>query len=92
MKPSPHHWTREDDLAVLYVYRFGTDKLGREMQDIAKSMGISLGSFKIRIQNFAAIDGKGGMDHFALLSKEVYDEHKQTDEEKLRRLAFPDSK
>ena len=89
MKPLPHHWTREDDLVVLYVYRFGTDKLGCEIQDIAKSKGISLGSFKLRIQNFAAIDGKGGMDHFAVLSKKVYDQYNQIAEEKLRKLAFP---
>jgi hypothetical protein len=88
MKPH-HHWTREDDLVVLYVYRFGTKKLGCEIEEVAESKGISLISFKMRISNFAAIDGKRGLNHFAAISKEVYDQHNQTTEEILRCLAFP---
>ena len=86
-----HHWTREDDLAVLYVYRFGTENLGYKAQDVdvAQSRGIPIGSFKMRLANFAAIDGKGGLKHYAKISIEVYDKHDKTPEKTLHRLAFP---
>ena len=87
--PPRHHWTREDDLVVLYVYRFGTENLGCTLEDVAQSRGISFNSIKMRLSNFAALDGKGGLGHYGKISKEVNDQHKNTPEDVLRRLAFP---
>jgi hypothetical protein len=84
-----HHWTREDDLVVLYVYRFGIEKLGCTLEDVAQSRGISIGSFRMRLSNFAAIDGKGRLVTYGEISKEVYDQHNKIEEKTLRRLAFP---
>jgi hypothetical protein len=88
--PARHTWTWEDDLVVLYVYRFGIDKLDCEIKDLAEARGITVGSFNARLKNFAALDGKSGLDHAANISKEVYDQHSETDEKTLRGLAFPD--
>jgi len=85
----PHHWTVEDDLVVFYVYRFGTDKLTCTIKDLAQLRGITIGSFKMRLANFAAIDGKPGLDHYGKISKKVYDLYNKTDEKTFRRVAFP---
>jgi hypothetical protein len=85
-----HHWTDSDDLAVLYVYKFGTENLPYSIKDIAARRGNKPGSFRMRIQNFQALDGKGGLDNFAKLSKDVYDRYQNLSEQELRRIAFPE--
>ncbi|HET7437383.1 MAG TPA: hypothetical protein VFN10_21945 [Thermoanaerobaculia bacterium] len=81
-----HHWSEADDIAAFYVYRFGAEKLGQSVTDIAHSFGIKPGSFRMRIKNFQALDGKGGLENWASQSEEVYRRYGRADEEALRRL------
>jgi hypothetical protein len=83
-----HDWTWEDDLVVLYVYLFSTEELNCTVDDIARWRGIATGSFKMRLKNFAFIDGNPGLSHYGKTSKDIYDKYKDTDEKTLRRLAF----
>jgi hypothetical protein len=88
----PHKWTRNDDLIAFYVDKFGIDKLPNKPSEaeIAASLGIEPGSFKMRIQNFRALAGKGGLEHFARQSKDVFEEYNSLSEPELRRKAFPE--
>lgn len=81
-----HHWTEADDIAALYVYRFGTERLGTSTTDLARSPGIKAGSFRMRVKNFQALDGKGGLENWAHQSERVFERYRNVSEETLRRL------
>jgi hypothetical protein len=85
-----HHWTESDDLAALYVYKFGVENLPYSQDEIALRKGIKPGSFRMRIENFRAIDGEGGLDHFSKLSMGVYERYRNLSVAELRRKAFPE--
>lgn len=81
-----HHWSEADDIAALYVYRFGVARLGTSTTDLARSRGIKPGSFRMRVKNFQALDGKGGLENWADQSERVFHRYANVDEETLRRL------
>ena len=83
-----HQWTESDDLAALYVYKFGVGNLPYSQEEIAVRRGIKPGSFAMRIQNFQALDGKGGLDNFARQSKDIYERYQHLSEADLRRIVF----
>jgi len=85
-----YQWTESDDIAALYVYKFGGEHLPYTIEEIAKKKGIKIGSFKMRIQNFGALDDKGGLNNYAKQSKAVYERYNTLSEAELRRLAFPE--
>ncbi len=67
-----HHWTKNDDVVAYYLYRFGADELDLSLEEIAEKLDMSARSMRMRIQNFQALDGKGGLSNAARLSKNVY--------------------
>ena len=81
-----HRWSEADDVAALYVYRFGAEKLGITITDLARSRGIKPGSFRMRVKNFQALDGKGGLENWADQSEQVFRRYCNVDEESLRQL------
>lgn len=81
-----HRWTEADDIAALYVYRFGTDRLGMSMADLARSRDITTGSFNMRMRNLGAIQGDGNLTHVAQQSRRIFDLYSDAMEEQLRRL------
>lgn len=86
----PHQWSREDDIVAYYLYRFGVEYSIPSMSDfkaISKILGMSEASLKMRIGNFQALAGAGGLEHYAKLSKEVYDEYKISSKDNLLRRA-----
>jgi hypothetical protein len=85
-----HQWTEGDDLAALYVYKFGVEKLPYSIEDIAARKGIKVSSFRMRILNFQALDDRGGLENYAKQSKEIYDHYRKLPEADLRRMAFPE--
>lgn len=85
-----HRWTEEDDAAAPYVFRFGTDGLPYSVQMIAKRRGIDPGSFRMRVGNFKAIAGEGGLQNFARQSAQVYERFGRASRESLRAIAFPE--
>ena len=86
----PHSWTRSDDLAAFYVSKFGVAHLPYSIGEIATSKGIKVSSFKMRIQNFYALAGKGGLENYAKQSKDIYEDYKDLSERALRQIAFPE--
>lgn len=83
-----HRWTEADDVVAFYVYRFGVENLARSVTDLARSRGIKPGSFRMRMENFQALDGKGGLANWADQSEQVFHRYRDLDEEDLRRLVM----
>ena len=86
-----HRWSEADDIAALFVYRFGADRLGTTTTDLAHSRGIKPGSLRMRIKNFQALDGKGGLENWANQSEQIFRRYRTASEETLRALILPAS-
>ena len=71
-----HKWSKEDDIVAYYLYKFGPESLMIRIGDISSILGMSESSLIMRIRNFQAIDGAGGLQNYAKLSKKVYEEYK----------------
>ena len=82
--PARHKWTEEDDIVALYLFRFGDDSLSLPLDDIGAMLGMGAGSLLMRIGNFRAIDGGGGLSNYARQSKEIFEKHKATPKGDLR--------
>lgn len=87
-----HRWSEQDDLAALYVYLHDVNNLSWSMEEIASQLGIGFKSFKMRLRNFRAIEGRGGLGNYAQQSHRIYERYKNTTEPELRKVAFPDQK
>jgi hypothetical protein len=81
-----HRWSEAEDIAALYVYRFGPERLGTTMTELARSLDIKPDSFGMRVKNFQALDGKGGLENWANQSEQVFRRYGTVDEVDLRRL------
>jgi hypothetical protein len=79
-----HHWSEADDIAALYVYRFGAERLGTTSTELARSRGIKPGSFDMRVRNFGAICGDGNLTHVAQQSRRIFALYADVAEEQLR--------
>jgi len=83
-----HTWTEQDDLMILFVHKFGIEKSPIAKKEIAKIIGVSLGSVSYRIGKFKAIEGIGEATHYAKLSLTVYTKYSDLNEMELSQLAF----
>jgi hypothetical protein len=86
----PHKWTYQDDLVVLYLFKFGNDKIPHTMDQIAENRNMSLGSLIMRLSNMSAVAGQGGLSHFGKITQKVYSDHNNKTEPELKELAFPE--
>ena len=85
---SNHTWTLQDDLMILFVYKFGAESCPISKQQIADKIGVSLGSVSYRIGNFKAIDGIGKATNYAKLSKKVHTDYSEFSMAELKQQAF----
>lgn len=83
-----HSWVEQDDLMVLFAYKFGFNHSPLNKKQMAERIGTSEGSVGYRLANFAAIEGKGRTDHYAILSKHVHSKYGHLPLEQLKKLAF----
>jgi hypothetical protein len=79
-----HQWTENDDIVALYLYRFGPDDLPFGIAKISETLGMKAGSLKMRIGNFQAIDGQGGLSNAAIQSRKIYEVHAKASKDELR--------
>lgn len=86
-----HRWSVRDDLAALYVHKYGYRRVAPSLAKLADSLGIKIGSFRMRVGNFKALDGPGGLGNAAQQSRDVHKRYGQLSEPELRALAFPNS-
>lgn len=85
-----HHWTGEDDLVVLYLYRFGTEDLPYTIGSIARERGMSSASLRMRIGNMKAVAEGGGLGHYGKITEAVHSKWKSASKARLRAIAFPE--
>lgn len=83
-----HKWTKEDDLMIFFIHKFGIDNCPLSKNEIATKIGVSLGSVSYRIGNFKALEGIGKATHYAKLSAEVLKNYSALSEQELKELAF----
>src|SRR5262249_51377726 len=82
-----HHWTEQDDIAALYLYKFGSLGRAPTIDAVARNRGMSADSLRMRVSNFHAIDTGSGLSHSAQLSTSVYPRYANLSEPELRKLA-----
>jgi hypothetical protein len=63
----PRKWTELDDMAALYIYKFGEGTLMGAF--LCAKLKITRAGFAKRVQNFQAIDGQGGLSNYAQQSR-----------------------
>jgi hypothetical protein len=80
----PHKWNTHDDLTAFYVCKFGPDGIASSKREVADRLGIPAGSFNMRVGNFKALLGLGGLDNYAQQSAAVYNANKDKSEADLR--------
>ena len=76
-----HKWTKEDDILAFYLYRYGEYNL-ISLESVAQHIGFTnTVSLKMRIENFRAVNKRGGLKNYAQLTKQVYDKYRNIDQE-----------
>jgi hypothetical protein len=83
-----HRWTEKDDIVTLYLFKYGEEDLPFSMESISKKLGISIGSLRMRIANFKAINGQRCLEHFGKISERVYRKHYKTSKDELKSLVL----
>jgi hypothetical protein len=83
-----HHWTQCDDIVALYLFRFGSSNIGLSIEGIAKKLGMSYASMKMRIRNFQSLAGGRGLPHIAEQSKSIFTRFGSLSELELRARAI----
>lgn len=64
-----HKWKTTDDIAALYLYKYGSDS---EIEIVSKKLGIKLDSLKMRIQNFRYLDKNKGLRKYSKQTELIY--------------------
>ena len=71
-----HNWTRNDDILTFYLCRYEDDNQINN-ESVIRYMGFSNdSSLKMRIQNFKHLDTGKGLANYANLTREVYEQYK----------------
>ncbi|HAL30358.1 MAG TPA: hypothetical protein DCP20_06545 [Coriobacteriia bacterium] len=83
-----HAWSESDDVAALYLYRFGERPPIATIAGVAKASGMTEASLRMRMGNFKAIDLGSGLDNWAKQSESVFRRYADASEEELFRIAF----
>lgn len=84
MSANRHRWSEGDELVALYLQRHECARLPYTVSEIARRMGVEDGTLRMRIGNFKALDGPGGLRNWAKQSERVYLENRYLDEPRLR--------
>lgn len=88
-EPFPRHlWSENDDIITLYLYKFNADQLPYTLEQVVEKLGVTIGSFKMRRNNFKFLDGKGGLQNFSEQSRKIYEDYKSKTEEELRKIVL----
>ena len=76
-----HYWTREEDIVAYYLFKFSGDEIWLNFNEIADCLEVTKGSLRMRVANFQALDGPGGLSKASQLSLEVYSVYKDIPKE-----------
>lgn len=85
---SGHDWTEDEIIVTVYLYRFGWEDLGVSYGDLGKLMGRKSSTIIYRFANFLSYDGvDSGLSGGGQLAQEIYQKHRTTGRDELRRMA-----
>jgi hypothetical protein len=82
----PHAWRWEDDVVAYYLFRAGTGEI--TLDEVERSLGIRPGVMRMRIANFKALAGRGGLGNASRQSRAVFERYKDTPAAELREVAL----
>lgn len=77
-----HEWTKEELTVTFYLTKFGNKNIYLKTEsDVAKYMGVSLGSLKMQMANFTYLLGhkKNSLTDYSKLQLEVFEEYNKKD-------------
>lgn len=67
-----HTWSEDDELIAYCLYRFGNDFFGKDRHELGDMLGMGFNSLSLKIANFKAIDGLGGMEQYSQQALRVF--------------------
>ncbi|WBF68356.1 hypothetical protein LN040_04430 [Desulfovibrio subterraneus] len=70
-----HKWTYDDDVLACYIAKYGECR-EVTLKSISNAQGMTVGSLRMRIQNFKALAGKPGLSDWKALSEQVFQDFK----------------
>jgi len=70
-----HSWSDDDNLIAYYLYRFGDSDLSINKKELGDILGMGPDSLSIKISNFRAIDGQGGLDGYSAKAVQVFKQY-----------------
>ena len=85
-----HQWSDDDNLIAYCLYRLGNkeETFSIKPQELAVFLGMSYGSLALKVANFKAIDGDGGMAGFSQQAKDIYKQYKNLTDTELREIGI----
>jgi len=83
-----HLWSESDDIITLYLYKYDVAQLPYTLDEVIGKLGVTIGSFKMRRNNFKFLAGMGGLQNFSEQSKKIFDEYSPKSEEELRKIVL----
>lgn len=83
-RASHHKWTDEDHLVAFYLYKFSDKGLKYSREELAEKMGMGVNSLSLRIRNYAAVDGAGGLDNGSKAVLQIYKLYNDTPQPALK--------
>lgn len=79
-----HSWSVDDDLIAYHVFRFGSRDVDGDPQEIGAILGMGFNSFNLKIANFKAIAGLGGLENYTRQSVQVYEKYSELSDSEAR--------
>jgi hypothetical protein len=79
-----HRWSESDDMVAMYLQRHGAERLPYTPTEIAERLGMGAASLNMRIGNFKALAGDGGLQNWAQQSERVFRRNRDLNEAELR--------
>ncbi|MGI4789520.1 MAG: hypothetical protein ACRYFS_11795 [Janthinobacterium lividum] len=79
-----HSWTVDDDLIAYHVFRFGPRDIDGTIQEIGEILGMGFNSFNLKLANFKAIAGLGGLENYTRQSVQVYEKYSKLSDSEAR--------
>lgn len=78
-----HKWSFDDDLIAYHAFRFGSGDLDN-VKEMGQILGMGFNSFNLKIANFKAIAGQGGLENYTRQSVQVYEKYSKVSDSEAR--------
>lgn len=79
-----HHWSDDDNLLAYCLYRFGNDVFEKDRHELGELLGMGFNSLALKVANFKAIAGEGGLDRYSQQALRIYTKYHDLPDEEVR--------